>query len=1062
MFENAREYLARVVPWPEPGQPGFVNLHWTFPPPVPRADGKPAWTGRAVKDLSEAIKALSFALKQGSNTLDVYACMSQQLEAEAKVTKGKRPFSYNSPIRLAKNALLLKSFFIDVDFGKPDKLDPATGQMVKNPSGYDTAEEAITHTLQFVANVGLPKPTMVVHSGGGFHFYWCVASALTPDEWLPIAFALAEATKDHGLRCDVQCTIDSARVLRIPDTLNRKQEPARHVRFIGPRLDFDYSLDRISTPLRPFMGRVRQAASSASVDRQLFPPRAFAMGVSELGMGLDNLWPAPDLDHVAGACLFVRDALSTGGAALNNPLWNITTLISTFTKGGRADAHRMGNKHATYTKESTDEFFDRKDRERSERGLGWPSCATISATGAGACKSCALFAQNKSPLNFEQRPAQAAGPAVVNAAGPAPAGQAAPVTAGGFGAASVAVAAPQPVGQQQQAAATPGAQVSQFGGGIALVTPPGNLSFDMPSGYVRSSNGIISKLVPDPANPMNNIALAISDYPMLNAWLRNEPRMLCFESIVDRGRTGQIELELEHMATAEMRKALQRQGFMLRANDKTAGDFFVSWTQKLQQIKDTVNSAPFGWQDKNGQTEGFIFGGQLWTPNGSFPSATANPVLNQQYRPKGSDKYWLDAVKLVTSQGRHDLEAVVASAFAAPLVMTTGHLGMLMSAYSKESGIGKSTALRIAQAVWGDPIRAVQSLSDTQNSVMRKIGEIRSLPVYWDELKTDEDTKKFVNMTFQIAQGKEKSRLNQHAQMKEPGHWQTLVISASNDSLIDHVTQQTQTTLAGLYRIFEYTVRPPTHGAAGLVDTSEATIRLSKLNTNYGSVGLKYAQWLGANFHQIETDMAALSKQLNIEVHAQQEERFWVSLIACILLGARYANMLGYAVFDEPGLKSFMISSLDNMRRLRGQQTVDLTRSINISSIMAAFLKDMQTQNRVIVTDRIHIAPGRPPLPNSPHAVKIIKPTDASRVHGVSVQIGQSDKLMRISSVAFGDWLKKSGKSRHLLMEALNAAMTVTTVVGFLGGGTGLAFAKENIIQIDLTSSNDLNFVDEN
>jgi hypothetical protein len=68
---------------------------------------------------------------------------------------------------------------------------------------------------------------------------------------------------------------------------------------------------------------------------------------------------------------------------------------------------------------------------------------------------------------------------------------------------------------------------------------------------------------------------------------------------------------------------------------------------------------------------------------------------------------------------------------------------------------------------------------------------------------------------------------------------------------------------------------------------------------------------------------------------------------------------------------------------------------------------------------------------------------------------------MRISSTAFGEWLKKQNKSRHLLMEGLAAAMTVTHVVGFLGGGTGLAFAKENLIQIDLASSNELNFVDE-
>jgi len=1046
MFENAKIYLARVVPWPEPGQPGFVNLHWTFPPTTPRPDGKPAWTGRAVQSAGEAGKALEFALRNGSNTLDVYACMSSQMAADAKTTKGKFPRAYNAPIRLAMNAIALKSFFLDVDYGKPDKVDPVTGVVTK--VSYASPEEAVQETMKFIAAVGLPKPTMIVHSGGGFHFYWCVDRALTPDEWTPIAFALAEAAKANGLLCDTQCTVDSVRVLRIPDTLNRKQEPARHVRFIGQPLDFDYSLNRIRDPLQVYAGRVPAAQSSLAVDRSLFPLRPVTAPPSELQVGLDQLWPSPELDNITPLCGFLRDAVNSGGAGLNNPLWNITTLISTFTKGGRADAHRMGDKHATYTKESTDEFFDRKDRERSERGLGWPSCATISATGATACKSCALFAQGKSPLNFEQRaPAGAfvgGATAALGSTQAAPAVSGAVTQAGGFGAVS---------GQPANAPAGTAPPVHGF------VTSAGNS--DMPVGFIRTQANIICKVVADPANPQQQISIPISDYPMMNAWLQKDPNMLHFDTVVERNKVGQISIDLEYIGTNEMKKTLQRQGFMLPANDKYSGDFFVSWVKKLQQIKDSVASAPFGWHDKNGQTEGFIYGGQLWTPAGSSPSATANPVVNQQYKPRGSDAYWLDAVKLVTSQGRPDLEAIVASAFAAPLVMFTGHLGMLMSAYSKESGIGKSTALRIAQAVWGDPIRAVQSLSDTQNSVMKKIGEVRSLPIYWDELKTDEDTKKFVNMTFQIAQGKEKSRLNQHAQMKEPGHWQTLVVSASNDSLIDHVTQQTQTTLAGLYRIFEYTVVPASPSRTGLIDTSEATIRLSKLNTNYGSVGLKYAQWLGANFPQIEADMAALSKQLNIETKSHQEERFWISLIACILLGARYANTLGYAVFDEAKLKSFMLASLDTMRSLRGQQTVDLTRTINISSIMSSFLKDMQAGNKVIWTDRIHISPGKPPKPNTPNAVQVIRPSDISRLNGIVVQIGINDKLMRISSSAFGEWLKKSGKSRHLLMEALKASMTTSTVVGFLGGGTGLAFSKENIIQIDLASSPDLNFVDE-
>ncbi len=37
---------------------------------------------------------------------------------------------------------------------------------------------------------------------------------------------------NHGLRCDVGCTIDPARVLRVPDTLNFKSQPARPVKLL--------------------------------------------------------------------------------------------------------------------------------------------------------------------------------------------------------------------------------------------------------------------------------------------------------------------------------------------------------------------------------------------------------------------------------------------------------------------------------------------------------------------------------------------------------------------------------------------------------------------------------------------------------------------------------------------------------------------------------------------------------------------------------------------------------------------------------------------------------------
>jgi hypothetical protein len=140
-------------------------------------------------------------------------------------------------------------------------------------------------------------------------------------------------------------------------------------------------------------------------DLSLFPQLAAVP--DELGAGVEQYSaPAVNLDDVAKQCAFVSDALATGGSTYSNPLWNLTTLLATFTEGGRADAHRMGNRHPTYSQAETDAQYDRKEREKAEKGIGWPSCKSISGAGCTACQACIHFAAGKSPLHFV-RPALA-------------------------------------------------------------------------------------------------------------------------------------------------------------------------------------------------------------------------------------------------------------------------------------------------------------------------------------------------------------------------------------------------------------------------------------------------------------------------------------------------------------------------------------------------------------------------------------------------------------------------------------------------------------------------------
>jgi len=980
-FDQARIYLARVLPWPQQGEAAFINVHWTF---KSEKFDKPGWSGRAVTTVDDAIKAIQFAQKS-KDTLDIYVCQSSQREAQEKTTAKK--FKYLKPIRLQENAVALKSIFLDLDV-KP--LVP--GQVVK---GYATMAEAVAALGTFISAAGLPKPTMIVSSGGGLHVYWSVARALTPAEWFALASALRHAGETLGLKFDEAVTTDAARVLRVPDTFNRKQDLARPVRIAGTPLDFDYSVEKIETALAPYktgaVFLVQRAGALSFEVPATSAPRAPLKGISDLAAGVETAMPASEVK----ACL---DAIPNTKVDWN--FWN--------TIGMRVYAATEG----------------------ADYGLAEWEAWSATNPAAGAADNC----QSRWETLHTSPPTRTGAGALIN---------------------EVRAITGDPAWQARGTPPAPGPTVTGFGvaapAGSAPIVAPVSLaiSHDLPSGYTRTATGQVMLLGinEDGTSSMT----PISDYPLTDAWLQRDPWILHFNTATERGKRQQIALSLESVATNEMRKFLQSQGFMLRVNAKLASEFFVAWIQKLQESKDTVSSSPFGWSTKGGKIEGFVYGGSLFTPKGDHPAANPDPVTARQYAPTGDVQPWMDACDLITLQGRPDLTAILASSFGAPLVRFTGQSGLLMSTYSQESGIGKSTALKVAQAVWGDPIKAVQALSDTQNSVINKIGEIRSLPLYWDELKTEDDTKRFVEMAFRLSLGKEKARMTQAIKQRDPGTWQTILVSASNDSLLDFIIGRTSTTTAGLFRVFELEIKP---GEKHQIDPSDAQRTISQLHDNFGVAGLQYAKFLGANWARVDQEVGEFAKQLGAETKTTPDERFWVALVTCVCMGARYANELGLSDFDEPALREFMLATLQKMRHQRMSQPVDMRVAMNVSNMLAQFLNAMRSRH-MIFTNRIHITAGKP----AAGTIKVVG--DVGRLDGVYVHVGVDDKLLRISSTFLSQWLKEKELSRHIFKDALEKELGCKTVNGRIGSGTVYAGATEYLLQIDLAGHPLADFISE-
>ena len=89
--------------------------------------------------------------------------------------------------RKAANIDSVPGFWFDIDVG-PEKA--AQGK------GYATTEEAETALAEFCDETGVPRPNLIVPSGGGgFHVYWILNEPLDPETWKAYALKLEEVTK---------------------------------------------------------------------------------------------------------------------------------------------------------------------------------------------------------------------------------------------------------------------------------------------------------------------------------------------------------------------------------------------------------------------------------------------------------------------------------------------------------------------------------------------------------------------------------------------------------------------------------------------------------------------------------------------------------------------------------------------------------------------------------------------------------------------------------------------------------------------------------------------------
>jgi hypothetical protein len=930
--------------------------------------------GVAVESIDAFMAALEKARAKERN---LYFCISQQREA--------KPNGVGlMAIRNRLNATTLKAVCIDLDVGEE--------------KGYATQKEALTALARFIKVALLPPPSAVVASGsGGFHVYWISSVPLIPAVWQIYADQLRALFDIHGLKvADPGCTTDAARVFRVPDTKNYKWNPPRNVSLLKLGGEYDFAA---------IFKVAAQAPATAAPPSGGFqvPARYQGKKVELLGRGAEPP-PLAIAADVIPHCPFLLNTLRTGGKDRPEPQWRWALRCASFMEDGEKIAHKLSEGDDRYSVGETNRKFD--EAVNAKEKYGWPSCATIAGLGTPECKTCPHFKRQSTPFKLQT--------AVLKESG------------------KVSVPA-KPTGPWWNAL-------------------PHGYAFDKKEQLItcqllkkkgsHDDDGDDDEKKKDKFETVPLFRTKIVAKP----WVSDHPVGLNFKVQLDQEKVVDSFIPMVEFTRSKIMVALFREHII--PNSKIAParfeDFMGSFVERMNSYINTVDQTPYGWVDKEGANTddlpvGFCYGGSIFTNKGeTLPTPFTDDLLKLQYKPCGKEERWHEAANLILKQNKPELEIILASAFAAPLMRFTGQPGAMVVVYSDASGAHKSTASKIGAAVWGHPLKSREVHGSSWKGSVKRLGVTRNLLGQWDDMQEIKEIKALADTALTLCQGHEGTKLQADREFHETGDWLTLCLACMNQSFVAWLIANTSTPVARLARVFE--IKYEKQLGEGVINTLDADRMVGALERNYGGVGLKYAELLANNAAEIKELVKAENEALlaslgPIATADNSKTRYWLCACTTILAGTRLANEMGIELHYD-AIKARLVKAFyENLSREK-EEAPEHGSIDNTSNAMARLLRHFGDNNTLWTFQ----AEGGLKKGSVPVEVKIVAQPD--RGDTIDCQAVTLQRELRISESATKDWCQKNNTNYDALKKGLRKHFGVDNQRHRVTLGAGTKYAR--------------------
>ncbi len=574
--------------------------------------------------------------------------------------------------------------------------------------------------------------------------------------------------------------------------------------------------------------------------------------------------------------------------------------------------------------------------------------------------------------------------------------------------------------------------------------------------YAENDSGVERLMLTDPANNVKEWVKQFSHVPVGFRPVRSVATGQ-YDMMIDvklkNTETWSVIMPMAVLGNyRKMVETLAAYGVVLKAKEiQPFGELMATWLKKLQSARRVADvTEQLGWIQTGDHVSGFACSPTVFHSDGRIRNdvrpSREFASLAKMYEPRGDLDAWKKVAAFVAQQNNPALTAVLAASFGAPLLKFVGIQGGILSLVSTASGVGKSSVLKLSQAVWGSPVHAMNSVDDTPKSVAKKLGFLNNLPAYWDELRGKQTVDGFCTLAFQITQGREKSRLDSSANLRDAQTWETMLVVASNESIFEAMARRTTGSDAGMVRTFELemTEVPKTE-----MSSAEVTLLFENLGQHYGHAGRVYAQYLAT--HVEEVNKMVKETYLSLAGEMESAERFWFGMMTILIVGAVLAKRLGLVEIDVRSMHKYLMG---NLNRLRGR-TNTMAQEHTLHEILADYLRDRGGSTLLI--DEFYMdngQNGRPPRDYIPS----IKESPKSGKAQVVIAVNQ--QRARFATRDFTNWMLQRELPAYGVLEQMEKELKARRSRCVLGLRTSYAGPRIWTLEIDLSEVGSLSLGD--